>query len=244
MDNFPDPFLATVTAYQLIEQWAEIFSKKPLISPDGLSVKQKDLSFLEQTTKPPRLIRDTGFLGELEKHYEALLTAPLCLSGNDDEPTSMPSLSVVRQSLAVEKILLLAWAPPLERSEEDTSAYHRKLLDPLCRLARVCMAEGGATLTRSSAETLDDRLQSLHPTVVTRTHKGSSGSGSTKPDHTIASEHAGASMTLMCIEDKNTSFGTSKWEALEERVEEGSVDAISDEGKVWKQVIPLKHSLK
>src|SRR5215471_13258275 len=162
-----------------MEQWAEIFSKKPLTSPDGLSVKQKDLSLLEQITKAPRLIRDTQFLAELEKHYHALLTVPLHLTGDDDEPTSMPSLSVVRQSLAVEKAILLAWTPPLERSKDDTTAYHRKLLDPLCRLARVAMAHGGATLTRSSAEALDDALQSLYPTVVTRTHKGSSGSGST-----------------------------------------------------------------
>jgi len=227
-----------------MEQWAEVFSKKPLTSPDGLSVKQKDLSLLEQTTKAPRLVRDTRFLAELEKHYEALLTAPLCLTGNDDAPTFKPSLSLVRQSLGAVKILLSGWTAPLERSEEDTSTYHRKLLEPLCWLARVSMAYGGANLTRSSVGALDDTLQSLHPAVVSRTHKGSSGSGSTKPDHTIVSENVEGTTTLMCIEDKNTSFSTSKWKDLEERVVKGSVDGISEEDKVWKQVIPLVHSLK
>ena len=106
------------------------------------------------------------------------------------------------------------------------------------------MAYGGAKMTRSSAAAVDNALQSLHPVVVSRSHKSNSGSGWTKPDHTILSENAEGSTTLMCIEDKNTSFGTSKWKALDERVVKGSVNGNSDEEKVWKQVIPLLRSLK
>src|SRR5215470_10336410 len=148
IDKSTHTFLAMPNTYELMEKWAEVLSKKPLTSPDGLSVKQKEPSFLEQTTKPPRLHRDPGFLTELEKHYNALLPALLCLTGDgDNEATSKLSLSAVSKSLEVERTILLAWTPPLEHSEEDTSAYHRKLLNPLCRLARVCMAQGGATLT-------------------------------------------------------------------------------------------------
>src|SRR5215470_20173824 len=79
IDKSTHTFLAMPNTYELMEKWAEVLSKKPLTSPDGLSVKQKEPSFLEQTTKPPRLHRDPGFLAELEKHYNALLTALLCL---------------------------------------------------------------------------------------------------------------------------------------------------------------------
>ena len=168
----------------------------------------------------------------LENYYEGFLNTHLKDEESmENDVKSRPSLSEIRASLQVQTTVLRGWKPSLECSEDDTSDYHKALLVPLCMLARVCMADVGSTLGRKSAKDLDEDLQHLHPTAVSRKHR--EGSGFTKPDHTII---GGEEEPLMSMEDKNTSFGVSKWETLEQRVGTGSVDGILDEDKVWRQV--------
>jgi hypothetical protein len=190
---------------------------------------------LEATIRPPTLIRDTQFLQTLENHYAHLLDYAMTLTPELSPVSLKPSLSLVRNSLLLENVQILSWIPVEEKSEDDTSTYHRKMLEPLVKLARVCLADGGASLTGLMAEDLDRDLISLHPKITSRTHRGSQ-SEATKPDHSIIGEHQGKITTLVCVEDKNTTFGNTKQMLLEDLVGTKVTSWETDAAKVWKQV--------
>jgi hypothetical protein len=50
------------SAYQLMDDWANIFSVKPLKTKGTLNTKQKGISALEISIPAPTLIRDQEFL--------------------------------------------------------------------------------------------------------------------------------------------------------------------------------------
>jgi hypothetical protein len=219
------------SSVDLIDQWAAVFTKKPLITQGSLNIKQKASSMLELSIGPPKLVRDSGFLEKLERHYDGLLKVPLNLNVDAGETTSKPSLSAVKVSLLSQRNIFNALTPPQEHEEHDTNVYHSKLLEPLVQLARVCMAVGGGALTGLPDEKVDSRLAQFHPKLVSQyTHRGL---GCTIPDHTIMSEDE--ITKLVSIEDKNTSFGNSKCELLERMVMDGSAKGHTDEAKVWQQ---------
>jgi hypothetical protein len=233
------------SAYQLMDDWANIFSVKPLKTKGTLNTKQKGISALEISIPAPTLIRDQEFLDKLEKHYEALLKTGLNLDVGEVVPTATPSLPAIKKHLASMTSVLNGSHSIVEKQETDTNSFHKSLLDPLALLARVSMADGGSVLTKVAAESLDEELRELHPHVVTqRAHdmQGSgsgSGSNSTTPDHTILAEYEENTTNLMSIEDKNTAFGHTKWRDLDDLVGKGQIKGMADAPKVWRQVSQL-----
>src|SRR5262245_55109866 len=179
----------TLSALQLIDVWAEVFSRKPLSTPSALSSHQKPLSLGENTIPPPTLVRDPEFLRNLQRHYRRLLEYPMDLPLRTEQATPKPSLRAMKSSLFIERYQLASMATQIEKSEHDTNDYHKKLLEPLVKLARVCMAEGGSSMTNLTANEVDDRLQHLHPKLVSQlAHKESGSENPSIPDHTILND--------------------------------------------------------
>ena len=224
------------SANQLIDLWAKVFAGRHLRTEGPLSVQQKTPSCAEITIEPPILVHDSSFLTALHNHYRAFLNTPLNLDEDVGEKgnTLHPTLAAVRDSLGIYVRNLRAQENVLEKSEEDTNDFHRRLLVPLCRLARVSMADCGSILAGVSADNLDESIEDIHPTVARVTARKETCSAT--PDHTFYNTTGGKTTNFVTIEDKNTAVGESKLKALEDLVDVGSVKkGVSDVANVWKQ---------
>jgi hypothetical protein len=239
------------TARQVIDQWADLWAKRPLKGAGDLSVSQKGLSISELGIKAPTLIWDKKFLHTLETRYKHFLDTPMPMEVIPTKPSDTPSFSDIRNDVATRQFAIQGFDAPVEKEEPQTNSYHSNLLQPVVKLVGMAIAYVGAKIP--DAEDYDskeiERLLGFRPHLDSQlSHSSTGGSGkahATIPDHTIHvatipyhSIHASQEnqLSVVCIEDKNTKIGESKWEALNNQVNKGHSNGQSDVERIWRQV--------
>lgn len=231
------------TPMYLIGEWAKSLPLRPLVnSKKILSTTQKTLSSNERNRPAPTLVRDSRFLDELEGRYRELLENDLTQRGEPTKTWKVNGLEDAYWSVKYYDHVLRSDGEITEESESDTNEFHRAILNPLSKLARLIMVQKAAEITGQTDIQCD--MLVYKPTVESQK---ALDDGADKrvaiPDHifigSIGDERS-RELKLVCIEDKNTAFGSAHGSAVDNRV--GHTQSVSlsagipPEERVWRQV--------